>query len=34
MLVKTDHSLRGGRQPTDEVLDLKSLQKKGRPTKF
>lgn len=34
VLVKADEGLRGGRKPTEEVLDLKSLQKLGRKTKF
>lgn len=34
LLVKTEDGLRGGRKPTDEVLDLKELQRKGRKTKF
>lgn len=34
MLVKASEKTHGGRKPKDEVLDLKSLQKKNRPTKF
>ncbi len=34
MLVKASEKPLGGRKPSGEVLDLKKLQKKNRPTKF